>query len=134
MLVLGEQLLQQCSEFLLGAVGGGDEAIQLAQLEKEAEGADASDTVLLKDQVQSQEQALEQSKALGRLEENALLGGRVVALLALFPVMEGGVGDTSRLGSLSGGGRGGLGVEAVVEDLDGLGAWVAKRLFRGCWL
>jgi hypothetical protein len=131
LIVVGQRSLQQGGQVLLNAVGGGQEGRQLRQFQEATKGPNASGAMLLKDQVQGQQQTLEEGEARGRIEESNDCGGGLGAPLTLPPVTEGRVGDARRVGS-GAAGRGASGrVQGVMKDADGFATPLAKRRFRG---
>ena len=73
--------LKRTAELLLGAVGGGDEAVQAAQAQERAQQTQATGTLLSEDQVGSHLQAVQEVEPGGGLASRnpkALASGRCI--------------------------------------------------------
>ncbi len=130
LVVLGEQVLQERGQPLVGAVGGGHEGGQLGEFEEPTQGPQPGGAVLLEDEVNGEQQALEEGETFGGVEEGDEGGGSGGTPLTLPPVAEGGVGDAGRAGGVAPHGGTRPGILGVGEVACGLGAGVTKRRFR----
>jgi hypothetical protein len=128
--VLPKQDLEAGGQTLLGTVGGGHKGVEVGQAQKQAQGPETCDAVLLKDEVEGLYESFEESQSVRGLKEGGQCRRSAGALLALLPITEGGMRDTGASGvgpRRSGGLRGLL---TVMEVACGIGAGIAKRGFR----
>ena len=125
-------LLQGGGELLAGAVRGGDDPVELTQAQEQAQQPQPGAALEREDQVGSDHQAVQEGEPRGAVEEAGDARVEVEAALSAEPVLQGGTGHAGLLGELTlGGGRSARVVE-VVEDLGGVDAVPAERLWPGC--
>jgi hypothetical protein len=87
------------SERLQGATGGGDEAVELSQLQEIVEEAEATGTAFVEGDEGSQDNTTEAGSARGGVEESGHVVG-VGRMVAAQPVAEGGAWDAVLLSIL----------------------------------
>jgi hypothetical protein len=111
---------------VLGACGGGHDAVEADQAKEQADQVNAAGPLLREDQVEGQDEAVDKGEPLGGFEEGGHEGVGIEALLAGEPVLEGRARDAVLLGELALG-ECALG-EGVEQDGDiGAGASRASR-------
>jgi hypothetical protein len=113
------------------AVGGSHEGRQVRQFEEATQRPNAGSALLLEDEVEGEQEALEEGEAGRGFKEGDEFGRGVGVALALFPVAQGGVGDAGGTRGVACGLAGAVWVESVVEVARRFGAGIAKRRFRG---
>jgi hypothetical protein len=124
-------LLQPGGELLAGAVGGGDDAVELAQAQEQRQQAQAGTALEVEDEVGGDEEAVQEGQPGGAVEEGGGVGVECGPLLAAEPVLQGGAGQSGLVGVAALGGVGAARVLEVVQGLGLFGAAPAEGLWRG---